>query len=189
MVFLDKNEKLKGLLKRIKTQKGIIREIATKEFLDFYNPFMLGIFYSNFKKNINLEEMEDLSSEILMRLLDKKCEINENVLGYIYRTAVNSYLNFLRSKNKKHFFEEYSLNLPSASFFDYPDLLTDLNMKKEKFYKFHKNFRSQSVQRQFSLWLQGYSHKEIADLCEVNTGTSKSNLSKIRKNEARIFLQ
>jgi len=189
MIFSDKNEILKGLLKTIKTKKGIIRERAAKKFLDFYTPFVIGTFYRNINSNLRLEEIEDLSSEILIRLLNKKYEINENVLGYIHRTTINSYLNLLNSKNKKHYFEDYPLNLSSNNFSDNPELLTDFSIKQENFYNFHKNFRGKSVQKQFSLWLEGYSHQEIADLCKINIGSSKSNISKVKKLEGRIFLQ
>lgn len=84
MDYLEKNKELMQLLNSIKLDNGIKRERATKKFLEFYNPFVSRILYSYRNPYLKKEDIEDISSNILLGLLKETCSIDKNILGYLY---------------------------------------------------------------------------------------------------------
>ena len=186
MGFSD--EKLKGLLKKMQNGEGIERERATGEFLKFYYPIMKGYFHGCFKIN-SKTEVEDLSQNILVRLLKNNIVIENNFRRYLYLVAKTSFINYRKSKHKKVFFEELSERLQSSDSIYYPGILLDYKIKEKLFYKHHKKIRGKKIQERFQSWLNGASHKEIAQKEGICVGASKSILFHIRDQEGQIFFE
>ena len=94
--------------------------------------------------------------------------------GWIRRIMVNESLMYLRKYNKLVFNNDYGNN-------DYSyDAQIDSGLQAEAIYQAISNLPT-GYRTVFNLYvIEGYSHKEIAELLNINEGTSKSQLSKAK---------
>jgi len=186
--MVSSNKKLSELLKIVKFGKGLEREKATKEFLIHYHHIIKGLFYGYFKM-ISREDVEDLSQELLTRLLKKNININGNFRGYLFYAARNLFLNHKNLKENSIVFDEDLSNVPSRYLEDHPDIIVDYNIKKEIFYRNHKNKRNSSVQNQFKSMLLKVPYKKIAKEHGICDGAVKKNIHRVRNLEGEIFFE
>jgi RNA polymerase sigma factor (sigma-70 family) len=128
------------------------------------------------------EEAKDILQEGYIKVFShlKDFKGDGSLEGWIRKIMVNTAINFYH-KNKK-------LELNSSIEDDYHEL-QDMTMSEENIIQkmayddLLKLIRtlSPAYQTVFNLYaIEGYSHKEIAEMLNINEGTSKSNLAKAR---------
>lgn len=124
-------------------------------------------------------EAEDILQEAFIKIFNqlKSYKMVGSFDGWIKRIVINTAIDHYKANLKKHnhahleLVKEYeieSFTLPQDLHEE--DLLAMIDKLPEG-YKMVFNLYA----------IEGYSHKEIADLLEINEGTSKSQLSKARR--------
>ncbi|MCS4434579.1 RNA polymerase sigma factor [Aquiflexum gelatinilyticum] len=94
---------------------------------------------------------------------------------WINTVVINEAIRFLKSKRALLFQEDEELLTLNVSFTDNSDLL-DTEEVSQVLESMPKGYRTV-----FNLFaIEGYSHKEIAEMLQINENTSKSQLSKAR---------
>lgn len=159
----------KCLKKDPKAQKALYEKYASK---------MLGV-CSRYIKDRTYAE--DVMIKGFLKVFEKLSQFNHSgsFEGWIKRIMVNEALMYIR-KNRNMYLEidiEYAEREP-----DYQNLETmiDTNELMKVINSLPTGYRTI-----FNLYaIEGYSHKEIAEMLDINENTSKSQLSR-----ARLFLQ
>ena len=149
--------------------------LAQKELYNIYAPKMMGVCARYF---VNRQEAQDVLQEGMLKLFKN---INNytgkgSFEGWIRKIVINTALEQLR-KNKIHFESTDQIDL-------------DSNLSKENGFQ---NLKVQDLLKMihslpegfrvvFNLFaIEGYSHKEIAIQLGISEGTSKSQLSRARR--------
>lgn len=149
-----------------------------------YNRYAATMFAVCFRYSRTREDAEDTFSEGFMKVFDniQKYKFTGSLEGWIRRIMVNCAIDKFR-KN-------------SIIMDDYAIVENQPEVKNAYYDSIHNQYNAeeliQLVQKLppaykmvFNLYaIEGYKHKEIADLLGISEGTSKSNLS-----DARAFLQ
>jgi RNA polymerase sigma-70 factor (ECF subfamily) len=134
------------------------------------------------------EEAKDILQEGFIKVFSniKQFKGEGSLEGWIRRIMVNVAINIYH-KNKKNVTQNYEEEIP--------DLIEEQNFDDD-------NLQSLSYedilalirtlppayQTVFNLYvIEGYSHKEIANLLNINEGTSKSNLAKARMKLQKLL--
>ncbi|AKQ45512.1 RNA polymerase sigma-70 factor [Rufibacter radiotolerans] len=102
--------------------------------------------------------------------------------GWVRRIMVNEALQYLRKKEPLHLaIEKEHIHLASE------DASADSEMTAEEMMALLQELPA-GYRAVFNLYaIEGYSHKEIADLLDISEGTSKSQLSKARAMLQRML--
>jgi RNA polymerase sigma-70 factor, ECF subfamily len=139
---------------------------------------------------------QDIIQESFIKAFDKLSDFNfsGSFEGWLRRIVVNSAIDhFRKSKNTISLEEEG--NVKEEDDDNAPDL-----MEEEKDDNIYENIRPEMVYEAmqqltpayrtvFNLYVyENYSHKEIAEMLNINIGTSKSNLAKA-KMRLKVLLQ
>ena len=158
--------------------RGCIRgdKKLQKMLYDRFAPKMMGVCIRYFT---NIGEAEDALQEGFIRVFTNlKSFRKEGALeSWIRKIIINTTLNYYRSnlKHRYHFdIQEMEENIEDRSVtrdvFDVKDLLKMIHNLPEGY------------RIVFNLYeMDGYNHKEIADMLKISTNTSKSQLLKARK--------
>lgn len=157
---------------------------AQKALYDRYSPKMLGVIRRYVSR---LDEAEDLLVEGLFRAMDKIDSFNEDgsFEGWIRRIVVNEALMHLRKKHALKQASEIS-DVNPAYFSQRPKASDDLAAQDilDLLDQLPTGYRTV-----FNLYvIEGYKHREIADLLEISINTSKSQLI-LAKQRMRQLLQ
>ena len=141
---------------------------------DHYAPFMLSI-SRRYTKSI--AEAEDIVQESFIKIF-KSIETyrgESQIDFWIRRIVINTALNSQRSKLYMFpMVDVEEINLPT----DEKHILRDFHL--EDLYKFIQDLPT-GCQIIFNLYaIEGYSHKEIAEMLEISEGTSKSQYSRAK---------
>jgi RNA polymerase sigma factor (sigma-70 family) len=148
-----------------------------------YAPKMLSVC---FRYAENIMEAEDILQEAFIKMFSKinQFRFEGSFEGWFRRLVVNTAINHYRSKNPQYNFtglteanemhhDDFSVQQLSAN--EIMDMIKDL---------------PQGYRTVFNLYvLDGYSHKEIADLLNITESTSKSQLARARKQLKLIILK
>jgi RNA polymerase sigma-70 factor (ECF subfamily) len=131
------------------------------------------------------DEAKDILQEGFVKVFSniKTFKGEGSLEGWIKRIMVNTAINHYH-KNKKYVISNTETEIPDVG--EQPDFDEEA-IKQLSYEDILELIRSltPAYQTVFSLYvIEGYSHKEIANLLQINEGTSKSNLAK-----ARIKLQ
>lgn len=165
----------------IKACKKQDRE-AQRLLYDRYSPVMFGVVRRYIKHR---EDAEDVIVEAFFKVLTK---INQytgsgNFEGWIRRIVVNESLMFLRKKHNFHLTVELNtIDAPSNLTIE-DDLAAQdiLNLLKE----LPTGYRTI-----FNLYvLEGYKHREIAELLGISINTSKSQLILAKKRMRELLVK
>ncbi len=153
---------------------------AQRKLYNRYASLFLGIAfrYANSK-----EDAEDILQEAFVKILTRVEQYKEtgSFEGWMKRILVNTAINHYRKEQKHDFNKSFDLISETkiehyeidSSEFTREELLNSIN-------KLPKGFKII-----FNLYaIEGYKHKEIAEMLEISVGTSKSQYSR-----ARVFLQ
>jgi RNA polymerase sigma factor (sigma-70 family) len=158
-------ELIKGL------QKGDGK--AHKFVYDQYAGIMLGICLRYLKNQMDAEEVM-LTGFVKIFQNVGQFEHKGSFEGWMKRVVINEALGFLRKKEPLHLaIEKDHIQLPSEASAESDLAVEDLlNLLHELPAGYRTVFNMYAI--------EGYSHKEIAEMLDISEGTSKSQLSKAR---------
>lgn len=148
-----------------------------------YAPTMYGVCQRYFSSSDQAEDaLQEGFVKVFLKLGDFRKE--GSLEGWIRRIMVTTSLNYYRN-NKKHYFHS-----------DVDDLyegVEDVMFNEDLFTRqeLMKTLKAMPAgyKMVFNLFeIEGYSHKEIAEMLEISVNTSKSQLSKARKMLQRKLL-
>lgn len=173
--MLSEEEIIKGCLSgERKYQKILYRK---------YAPVMFGVCQRYFN---SIDQAEDALQEGFIKVFNKLADfrMEGSLEGWIRRIMVTTSLNYYRNQ-KKHYFHS-----------DVDDLyegVEDVMFREDSFTQAEllKTLSEMppGYKMVFNLFeVEGYSHKEIAEMLDVSVNTSKSQLSKARKMLQRRLL-
>lgn len=140
-----------------------------------YASVMLGICARYFR---NIDEAEDVLQEGFIKVFSNLSQFKKegSFEGWIKRIMINTALNTYHSNVKRYFQSEIdddTLAAPQSSQFDEEfssEILMKLIQELPDGYRLVFNLYA----------IEGYSHKEIAEMLDINENTSKSQLSRAR---------
>lgn len=156
---------------------------AQKTLYDKYAAKMLGVCIRYFR---NIDEAEDALQEGFIKIFNNidKFRNEGSFEGWIRRIIVNTALNYYKS-NLKHYFST-----------DYSEIEEMIEDDKLKFDNLSMEFLLKIIQDLpegyrlvFNLYeIEGYSHKEIAEMLGVSVNTSKSQLMKAKRSLQKVLI-
>jgi len=158
---------------------------AQQELYKFYYSKMMGVCYRYSK---NPEDAKDLLHDGFIKVFNNlaKYNFNGSLEGWVRRIMVNTAIDFYR-KNKN----VYLVNEDESSVLE--------NSKIESADNIYSQFGvtdimeaiqalSPAYKTVFNLYaIEGYPHKEIAEMLNISEGTSKSNLAKARQKLRKLL--
>lgn len=168
-----------------KTKK--MQETNWHEIYVTLSPKLLGVC----RRYINdIATAEDIVQDAFIVAIQKEGELKnkEALNGWLCRIVINRAINYLKTKQK--------INFTSATNFEFVDETNEMNIieldKKSALLSSdfgHKELLeaidslSENHKSVFNLYIiDGFSHLEISKLLNISVGTSKSSLSRARKN-------
>lgn len=156
------------------------KSAAQKELYERYSPKMFTICLRYIKE---VNEAEDVLITGFMKVFEKlgQFQFQGSFEGWIRKIIVNEALGYLRQH--KTLFIEVDIE-KAAKEFQVPDLLEeeDLMVMIQNLPVGYRTI--------FNLYaIEGYSHKEIADLMGINESTSKSQLCRARSILKKMLLE
>lgn len=126
----------------------------------------------------NRQEAEDVLQDGFIRVFDniKKFAFNGSFEGWVRRIMINCALrNFRKSSYQKE-------QIGIAEDYDIPSDTTIYDKLSEQELLKIIDDLPEGYKMVFNLYaIEGFSHKEIADMMDINEGTSRSQLNKARK--------
>lgn len=147
---------------------------AQRELYDFFKSSMFGIClrYTN-----NYEDAQDVLQEGFLKVYNKihQFEFQGSFEGWIKKIMVNTALEKYRSHYKMIPIDD---NIQDSD--KEPQLDITVDVDRQKLLQYIQNLPPK-YRAVFNLYaIEGYSHKEIAEMLKISEGTSKSNLSRAR---------
>ena len=142
-----------------------------------YNRYKDSLFSISLKYCTNKEEAKDnLQDTFLDIFLNiKKYKHQGSFEGWIKRIAINKAIDRYKNNFKTNPIDNYSLEAEEVLIDNVDEVLLSVILS------FVQNLPNQ-YRLVFNLYeLDNYSHKEIAELLSISTGTSKSNLFRAKK--------
>lgn len=125
----------------------------------------------------NYTEAEDNLQDAFMTIFDKIGQFKDkgSFEGWMKRVTVNTVLQKYRRQKVYHIKEEASIEQP-----DDEDVVIESDVPLKYLLKIIQELPDR-YRLVFSMYvLDGYSHKEIAEMLGISDGTSKSNLARAR---------
>ena len=163
-----------------KTEKELIKGCqkgegkAQRAVYEKYSPIMLGLCCRYIKDEMEAEDVMIFGFTKVFQKIDQ-FENKGSFEGWIRRIMVNEALTYIR-RNKNMYLEtdiEEADHEP-----DYNEI--ESSLEAEELMKMINDLPA-GYRTVFNLYaIEGYSHKEIAEILEINQNTSKSQLSRAR---------
>lgn len=147
----------------------------TKAYEQLYRQLSPKLFAVCLKYSRSYEEAQDNLQDGFLLLFDKihQFQFKGSFEGWAKRVVIN---NTLQQYRNKGVFEIVSENLPDDSEVEIEDENVSLEFLTKIIQKLPDRYRLV-----FNLYvMDGYSHKEIAEMLDINIGTSKSNLARAK---------
>jgi RNA polymerase sigma factor (sigma-70 family) len=123
-------------------------------------------------------EAEDLVQETFIKIFERISSFDHkgSFEGWLKKVMVNNAINYYHKTSKERGFEDSSeLNIANESFDDIFSKISN-NELLEILKKLPFGYKTV-----FNLYvIEGYTHKEIGEICQINEGTSKSQLAKAK---------
>ena len=146
-----------------------------KHKANYINSFRVNCFLLCLKYSRNYAEAEDNLQDAFITIF-KKIEQYKNkgsFEGWMKRITINTALQRYRSEGVFDIINEEQIE-------DVTVEIDDDDISIDYLLKLFKNYQT-VIDWYLTLYvLDGYSHKEIAEMLEISTGTSKSNLARAR---------
>jgi RNA polymerase sigma-70 factor (ECF subfamily) len=138
------------------------------------------------------DEAQDILQEGFIKVFNNiaKFDFNGSLEGWIRKIIVNTAIDFIRKK-KKDIFQvtdhEFIINNYNNVSDEAEDENIYANLKTTEIMDAIKQL-TPAYRTVFSMYvIDGFSHQQIAELLNINIGTSKSNLAKARMNLKKIL--
>ncbi|MFN7015320.1 MAG: RNA polymerase sigma factor [Bacteroidia bacterium] len=138
------------------------------------------------------DEAQDVLQDGFIKVFNNiaKFDFNGSFEGWVRRIIVNTAIDHIRKK-KKDIFQvtdhEFIMNNHTDEADEKEDESIYANLKKDEILEAIKQL-SPAYRTVFSMYvIDGFSHQQIADLLNINIGTSKSNLAKARMNLQKVL--
>lgn len=181
-------KELEELIERCK--KG--ERSAQKELFERFQPQLMGTCLRYTKDQ---ERAKDILQEAFIKIFSniEKFEDTGSFEGWMRRVAVNTAIDYLRKKKNDHVFlnEENSAEEHRDEQLDEEeDVIEEEEIKQAKAQEIIEALQelSPGYRAVFNLYVvENYSHKEIAEMLDINIGTSKSNLAKAKRNLKNVL--
>ena len=151
-----------------------------------YNKYCGSMFGVALRYSRNKSEAEDVLQEAFIRIFKYIVAFegrNEGSLtAWVKTIVVNTTLSHNRNNKKYHFTEDINdIQVGENPVFDVSSEI-DLNRERKEMVIKALQQLPDGYRTVFNLYsVEGYSHKEIAEILEISENTSKSQLSKARK--------
>tara|TARA_R100001530_G_scaffold118252_2_gene85381 strand:+ start:19 stop:504 length:486 start_codon:yes stop_codon:yes gene_type:complete len=134
--------------------------------------YTIGLRYTD-----DLQTAEDLCQNGWIKVFEKikMWDNTGSIQGWVKRVITNSIIDELRKK--KNIYKEIDvniLNIPNDPPYEEVTYREDIIRVSDKLSKRYKEI--------FTLYIDGFTHKQIAKKLGISVGTSKSNLFKAKKN-------
>lgn len=136
------------------------------------------------------EDAKDLFQEGFIKVFQKidKFNFNGSLEGWVRRIMVNNAIDYYRKNKNKYAFSESLVEAEKVVEDENIEGIFD-NISAKQLLEFVQNL-SPTYRTVFSLYvLDDFSHAEIAEELDISEGTSKSNLSKAKRNLKRMVLE
>lgn len=138
----------------------------------------------------NRDEAEDIVQEGFIKVFDNlhKYEVTGSIEGWVRRIFVNTAIDYYR-KNKNKFNIEDEANVKDEDFEDHleEDDSIYTQIKQQDIIDAMEEL-SPAYRTVFNLYaIENYTHNEIAEILDINIGTSKSNYAKAKANLKQIL--
>jgi len=176
--FVGTNNLTFGVQDINKLIKGCLRNdrLAQKEFYHYFadNMYALCLRYTG-----NEDEAKDVLQDAFIKVFKnlKQYKSKGSFHGWVRRIVVNTALERFRDKN--YLFALHADDVDEVNVEGYSHVLEEISKKE-----IMNLVQSLTPQYRvvFNLYaIEGYSHKEIAEMLNIKEGTSKSNLSRARE--------
>lgn len=138
------------------------------------------------------DEAQDVLQDGFIKVFNSiaKFDFNGSFEGWVRRIIVNTAIDYIRKK-KKDIFQvtdhEFIMNNYSEEADEKEDDNIYLSLKNQEIVDAIKEL-SPAYRTVFSMYvIDGYSHQQIAEMLNINIGTSKSNLAKARQNLQKLL--
>ncbi|MFC6999712.1 RNA polymerase sigma factor [Rufibacter roseus] len=162
-------------------QKGDAK--AQRFLYERYAGPMLGVCMRYLKNEMDAEEVMINGFMKVYQNVDR-FEQKGSFEGWVRRIMVNEALQHLRKQEIMHMSIEKEHNYLASE-----DATADSDMSAEEMMEMLHDLPA-GYRAVFNLYaIEGYSHKEIADMLNISEGTSKSQLSKARAMLQRMLAQ
>lgn len=149
---------------------------AQSEIYKLYADMLFGI---SLKYSENYQDAEDTLQDSFLTIFDKIKQYNNkgSFEGWLKKIAINTALQKYRKKRPLQLIKEVT-DTEEIVEIDLEDKNLDIDFLLNLIQKLPNKYRLV-----FNLYvLDSYSHKEISKMLNISEGTSKSNLSRARKN-------
>lgn len=149
---------------------------AQSEIYKLYADMLFGI---SLKYSENYQDAEDTLQDSFLTIFDKIKQYNNkgSFEGWLKKIAINTALQKYRKKRPLQLIKEVT-DTEEIVEIDLEDKNLDIDFLLNLIQKLPNKYRLV-----FNLYvLDNYSHKEISKMLNISEGTSKSNLSRARKN-------
>ncbi len=182
MALSSKNDSLLGIEELVHRCLAYDRE-AQRELFDRYSPKLMGVCRRYVR---NAFQADDVFQEVFINVFNNLHQWKPEkgaFESWSYRIAVNTSLAFLKQESR----------LETTDLEDIPDLEADdfEELDEEVSFEFLLEIIDKLPVKQktvFNLYvIDGFTHKEIAQMMGINEGTSKSQLAKARVNIRKLF--
>ncbi|MFN4234245.1 MAG: RNA polymerase sigma factor [Bacteroidia bacterium] len=138
------------------------------------------------------DEAQDVLQDGFIKVFSNisKFDFNGSFEGWVRRIIVNTAIDYIRKK-KKDIFQVTDHEFIMVNYSEEADKTDDENMyanlKKNEILDAIQQL-SPAYKTVFNMYvIDGYTHQQIAELLNINIGTSKSNLAKARMNLQKIL--
>lgn len=160
---------------------------AQKQMFELYQPQLMGTCLRYTKDQ---ERAKDILQDSFIKIFANigKFEDTGSFEGWMRRVVVNTAIDHLRKKKNDHVFlgeESSPEDHRDEQLDEEEDVIEEEEFKRSKAEEIVEALQelSPAYRTIFNLYVvENYSHKEIADMLDINIGTSKSNLAKAKKN-------
>lgn len=165
-------------------------------FLKIYEHFKRIIFYTVKKYVCEINTVEDLVQDVIVKLI-QKIEIIRQMSkkaqsAYIVHTARNTSINHLKRQqivNQHHTSIELDdeIDLENILHFPSAEEIVLLNERKDEFHKILEKLAAKDRDVLIGKYLLGLTDKELADLCACKPDSVRMVLTRARRNALEVM--
>jgi len=176
-------EQLKALIKRCIEQD----RKAQEQLFKFFYGRMMGV---SMRYTRDKDRAQEVVQQSFIKIFDKlgDFDFKGSFEGWVKRIVINTSIDAIRKKKRHPFSTDKEYVFNARSTIQEHDLDEDITKIKAEYAMEAIQKLSPAYRTVFNLFvIENYSHKEIAEILDINEGTSKSNLAKAKENLRKIL--